>query len=173
VRRAELESALLASAQVTGEIEFVLVGSQCLHAHAVAPLTEVILSVDCDLYPKLAPEKTAMLREKLGKGSVFHVEHGFFVDGVEPDSIQLAEGWEGRLTPMRVGEVTAWCLSVADLLIAKLFAGRLKDYEFIQSALKCCLADGKQVSALIETFPELHTRAVLGARLRIASESVG
>ena len=55
-------------------------------------------------------------------------------------------------------------------MVSKLNAGRLKDYEFINSVLRTRLADFSAVVKRIETFSDLHQRAVLLARLRISSE---
>lgn len=48
----------------------------------------------------------------------------------------------------------------------------LKDYEFINAVLRVHLADFDMVVKRIETFPDLHQRAGLLARLRISSESM-
>jgi hypothetical protein len=52
-----------------------------------------------------------------------------------------------------------------------LFAGRLKDYEFVATVLKGRLADPQTIARLIASFEELRLRAVLGARMQVASQS--
>ena len=110
------------------------------------------------------------MEEALGQRSPYFTDHGFYVDAVEPGLILLPAGWESRLKPFCVGNVTAWCLEVNDLVVSKLDAGRLKDYEFINSVLRTGLADFAAVEKRIETFSDLHQRAVLLTRLRISSE---
>ena len=67
--------------------------------------------------------------------------------------------------------MTARCLEIHDLLVSKLAAGRLKDYEFIAALLMGKLARVEELQRRILTFPDPHTQAVLLARLRIATEA--
>jgi hypothetical protein len=63
------------------------------------------------------------------------------------------------------------CLEIHDLIVTKLGAGRLKDYEFIAAMFMGKLARPGEVVRRIQTFPDPHTQAVLLARLRIATEA--
>src|ERR1041385_5897492 len=128
MQRSQLEAALAAAAQVSGETEFILVGSQAVHAYTSDAPVEVVMSRECDIWAKSRFEKLSVLEEPLGRKSAFAEEHGFYVDAIQPDLVLLPNGWESRLKPMRVGSVTAWCLDVHDLVVSKLNAGRLKDY---------------------------------------------
>jgi len=62
------------------------------------------------------------------------------------------------------------CLEIHDLIVTKLAAGRLKDYEFIAAVLMSKLAHKDEVIRRVQTFRDPHTQAVLLARLRIATE---
>jgi hypothetical protein len=55
------------------------------------------------------------------------------------------------------------------LVVSKLAAGRLKDYEFIAAMLMAKLARAEEVANRIQSFRELRTRAWLLARLQIAA----
>ena len=68
--------------------------------------------------------------------------------------------------------MTAWCLDVNDLVVSKLNAGRLKDYEFINAMLRLKLAQFDEIVRRVQTLPDLHQQAVLLARLRISSETM-
>ena len=170
MRKSQFEAVLKAAAEVSGEQQFIVVGSQSVHAHTENVPVEVLISKECDLWAKGKEKKLAVLEEALGQRSPYFTDHGFYVDAVEPGLILLPAGWESRLKPFCVGDVTAWCLDVNDLVVSKLNAGRLKDYEFINSVLRTRLADFSAVVKRIETFSDLHQRAVLLARLRISSE---
>ncbi len=172
MRRSQLDIALGAAADALKEREFVLVGSQSVHGYTETPPTEVLISEECDVWVKGRFEKVGAIVSTLGKGSPFHDTNGFYVDPVEPGIVLLASGWESRLKPFRVGEVTAWCLDINDLVVSKLNAGRLKDYEFINAMLRARLADFDTVVRRIQTFPDPHQQAVLLARLRISSETM-
>ena len=170
MRKSQFEAVLIAAAKVSGEKQFVVVGSQSVHAHTDSAPVEVLISKECDIWPKGREEKLAVVEETLGQRSAYFTEHGVYVDAVEPGLILLPTGWERRLKPFQAGDVTAWCLEVNDLVVSKLNAGRLKDYEFINAVLRIRLADFDEIVKRIESFPDLHQRAVLLARLRISGE---
>ena len=73
---------------------------------------------------------------------------------------------------MHFGTVTAWCLEVNDLVVSKLNAGRLKDYEFVSAMLRMKLAHFDEIVRRIQSFPDPHRQAVLLARLRISAEAM-
>lgn len=140
MRRHELNLALKAAARVAGEREFVIIGSQAVHAHCKRPPAEVLLSQECDLYPRTRPQAAELLDRELGRNSAFARKHGFYVDIVSPEIANLPEGWEKRLKQFRVGRIIASCLEIHDLLASKLAAGRLKDLELAGAVLKLRLA---------------------------------
>ncbi len=136
MRKHELKAALRAAARLTGEHEFFIIGSQALHAVCSRPPAEVLVSQECDLYPRTRPETAGLLDRELGRNSAFARKHGFYVDVVTPEIASLPEGWESRMKPFCVGRVTASCLDIHDLLASKLAAGRLKDLELVGAVLK-------------------------------------
>jgi hypothetical protein len=172
MRKPQLEAALCAAAAEAGVNELVLVGSQSVFAHTDEVPVEVLGSEECDVWAKERFERLASIQATLGQNSPYHKAHGVFVDPVEPGLLLLPGGWESRLKAMHVGDITAWCLDVTDLVVSKLAAGRLKDYEFINAVLRTELADFDQVTKRIQTFPDPHQQAVLLARLRISSEAM-
>ena len=133
---------------------------------------EVLVSEECDVLAKDGSERLSVIESPLGKGSAYHRSTGVFVDAVQPELILLPQGWQSRLKPIRLDTVTVWALDVNDLIISKLNAGRLKDYEFISAMLRTKLAQFDEVVRLIQTFPEPHQQAVLLARLRISAEAM-
>src|SRR5438067_2451063 len=108
MRKAQLEEALCAAAATAGVKEFILVGSQSVFAHADPVPMEVLISEECDLWAKGRFEKLEVIGPALGRNSSYHTTHGVFVDPVEPGIVLLPNGWESRLKPLRVREVTAW-----------------------------------------------------------------
>jgi hypothetical protein len=65
MKRRELEVALRAASRVARDLEFVLIGSQAVHAHSRRPLAEVLLSQECDLdlYPRTHPIAAGRLKD--------------------------------------------------------------------------------------------------------------
>jgi hypothetical protein len=153
MKRSELQTALRAAARVTRQSEFILIGSQAIHAHCRRPPAEVLLSQECDLYPRTHPQAANLLDTELGRNSAFARQHGFYVDVVTPDLATLPEGWEQRLKPFRVGRITAFCLELHDLLASKLAAGRLKDLELAGALLKLRLGKASILRRRIAKFP--------------------
>src|SRR5262245_361066 len=103
MQRVQLETALAAAAKVAGVNEFILVGSQSVHAHTDAAPVEVLVSRECDIWAKARFEKLTIVEEPLGKKSAFAEQNGFYVDPIQPDLVLLPKDWEARLKPMRIG----------------------------------------------------------------------
>ena len=110
---------------------------------------------------------------ELGPNSAFARHQGFYVDVVTPDLATLAEGWERRLKPFRVGRITAFCLEVHDLMASKLAAGRLKDMEFVSALLKLRLGKAGILRRRIRQFPEQRDRKKLRSRLDVVLQDLG
>lgn len=140
MKKRELTAALKAAGTAAQEREFFLIGSQAIHAHCKRPPAEVLLSQECDLYPRTRPQAAGLIEQKCGRNSAFARKQGFYVDVVTPEIASLPEGWEKRLKQLRVGRITASCLEIHDLLASKLAAGRLKDLELAGAVLKLRLA---------------------------------
>ena len=158
MKKHELKTAIKAAAKVAREREFVLIGSQAIHAHCQRPPAEVLLSQECDLYPRNHPQAATLLDRELGRNSAFAREHGFYVDVVSPEIATLPERWETRLKRFRVGQITAFCLEIHDLLASKLAAGRLKDLELIGAVLKLHLAGVRTLRARIAKLLPISAR---------------
>jgi hypothetical protein len=166
MKRRELEVALRAASRVAGEFEFILIGSQALHAHCRRPPSEVLLSQECDLYPKTRPETANLLDAELGRRSAFARKHGFYVDIVTPELATLPGGWEKRLKALHFGPIRALCLEVHDLLVSKLAAGRLKDLEMASAVLKLKLGNAQVLRRRINQVPHEAERLRLRRRLQ-------
>lgn len=133
MNRNDLEHLIRAAAEVTGEYEFVIVGSQSVLGPIADAPPELRMSAEADMYPLNAPEKADRIEGALGEGSQFHTTFGYYAQAVGPDTAVLPEGWRDRLqrvqsraTNGRVG----YCLDVLDLFMAKAVANREKDREF-------------------------------------------
>ena len=171
MQREQFHFLLSRVAEVCQRRELVVFGSQSVHALTDSPPVEVLISAECDIWLRDEPETTTRLAAELGKDSAFAKATGVYADALPPALPMVPAGWEQRLTPYRVSDVTARCLEVHDLLVSKLAAGRLKDYEFIAAILMGKLARVEELQRRILTFPDPHTQAVLLARLRIATEA--
>lgn len=158
---------------ITGERELVLIGSQAIHATVADVPAEVVMSRECDLLFDESDPIVAALDAHLGPDSERAAEHLVHVDTVSASFPFLAPGWEQRLVPFGPVAPHVRCLELHDLVLSKLAAGRLKDFELITVLLDRHLADLELVRERIANIPDLHMRAILMARLHIVIESRG
>ena len=132
---------------------------------------EVLVSRECDIWLKDEPATQESLKRELGVDSDFQRSKGYYLDPLPPDLPMVPAGWEQRLCAWRVDDIEVRCLEIHDLIVTKLAAGRLMDYEFIAAVSMGKLARPEEVARRIQTFPDPHTQALLLARLRIATEA--
>jgi len=173
MRRHELEHVIGAAANVVGETDFVVIGSQAIlgtYPDAPEPL---LRSMEADIYPKKSPEKADEIDGALGDGSPFHRQFGYYAHGVGPETAKAPAGWERRLVHIRVpsrpgviGELSALCLEPHDLVLAKCAAGRDRDWEFAREALGAGLMDRDELMGRVGEMPldeghRAHVRGML------------
>lgn len=136
MQRSELAHVLRASAAITNENSFVLVGSQAVLLLLDDPPPELLRSTEIDLYPALSPEKSDLIDGAIGALSTFHDTFGDHADGVGPESASLPKDWMTRAVLSYVGDVTAICPDLHDLAASKCAAGRPKDADYVRILLK-------------------------------------
>lgn len=160
MRLEQLHHVLAAAAEVTGEDEFVVIGSQAIlgtYPDAPEPL---LRSMEADVYPLGAPEKADLVDEALGDGSPFHRTFGYYAHGVGPETAKAPAGRHGRLVrvavPARVTtqrQTVALYLEAHDLVLAKCAAGRDRDWEFARDALKAGLVRAPDLLGRVDAIP--------------------
>lgn len=148
MRRAELEHVIRAAATVTGDEEIVVIGSQAILGQFPEAPALLLVSREADVYPRNRPERTDEIDGSLGDGSYFDSTYGYYAHAVGPETATAPAGWEQRLVPIRnenTGGATGWCLEVHDLVLSKCVAGRERDWEFAEEALRHGLADPEEL----------------------------
>ncbi len=135
----QLEHLIRACADIAGDDDIVVVGSQAvLGSHANPPPT-MLVSVEADVYPRHWPERADVIEGAIGEGSPFHATFEYYAHGVGPNTAKAPEGWEERLVALRSENTrgaTGWCMEAHDLVLAKCVAGREKDWSFAQEAIR-------------------------------------
>lgn len=156
MNREELEHIIRASADVTDQYEFVIVGSQSILGPVPNPPEVFTMSGEADIYPLQAPELAEKIEGAIGEGSQFHQTFGYYAQGVGPDTAVLPRGWMSRVhrvqsaaTNHRVG----YCLDLPDLFMSKAAAGREKDREFCMAMLSHGYVKPVEVLSLMEVMP--------------------
>jgi hypothetical protein len=136
------------------------------------PPAEVLLSRECDIYPKNRPQIANLLHQKLGPASRFARQEGYFADVVTPELATLPAGWESRVKPLKFGPVTAWCLEVHDLVVSKLAAARLKDLEFAAAMLELGFAKQRTLFQRIARLDSEREADRVRSRLKIVLDDI-
>jgi len=148
MRRVQLEHVLRAAAQIIDDPDLLVVGSAAIlgtYGEDDLPLAAT-RSDEADLAPfdDRDGSRSMAIEGSLGSGSMFHETHGYYADGVSLETAIVPPGWRERLVLFET-EGTApgrgWCLEHHDLAVAKLVAGRSKDYEFVEALLDASLLD--------------------------------
>lgn len=173
MQRDEFEHVIAAAAEVSGEREIVVVGSQAILGSVPNPPKTMLFSAEADVYPLNDPAKAEAIDGSLGDGSYFHGTYGYYAHGVGPETAVAPAGWETRLVrveiPARVGQsvgAVALCLEPHDLVLAKCVAGRDRDWDFAREAIAAELVHADELFARLQKVPRpsadrVHIRKML------------
>lgn len=157
MNRNQLIHIVRASARITDETRFVIVGSQSILAAREDLPDPLVFSMEADIYPREHPEKAIEIDGGIGEGSMFQSTHGIYGHGVGPETAKCPEGWEDRLIPLtftdRGKTITAECLEPNDLALSKCVAGRERDWEFVQCAAEEGLVELEVMQSRIDALP--------------------
>ena len=154
--REELEHLIRASADITGQYEFVIVGSQSMLGPVPTPEKVFTVSMEADIYPLQAPELADRIDGAIGEGSQFHRQFGYYAQGVGPETATLPRDWMQRVHRVQnrnTNDRVAYCLDVSDLFLAKAAAGREKDRAFCMALFEHGYVTPAQVLKLVPTMP--------------------
>lgn len=151
--RAELEHAIRAACEVSGDTELWIFGSQAILGQYPSAPETLRQSAECDVVPKNRPERADLIDGALGELSRFHRTHGFYVHGLSLEAPTLPQGWKSRVVKVQ-NENTRYhaglCVEAHDLAASKLVAFREKDRAFVRTLLAEKLVDGERLVRRIE-----------------------
>ena len=120
--RSDLEHLIRAAGKIAGDRELVIIGSQAVLGQFPEAPGILSRSMEADLYPLSRPELADSIDGAIGEGSPFHQTHGYYAQGVGPDTATLPKNWKKRLVRIEnsnTGGVAGLCLEVHDLAISK------------------------------------------------------
>jgi hypothetical protein len=174
VRRADFDHLIAAAADICGDDEIVVIGSQAILGSVEDPPPALLRSMEADVYPRSVPERSDEIDGALGDGSPFQSTYGFYAHGVGPETAKAPSGWEERLVrvavPRRPGEegsVFALCLERHDLILSKCVAGRERDWEFATDALREGVVELDELLRRVDDLPvEVERRERVTAMLQ-------
>jgi len=168
MKRSDLEHILRASKGVTGETEFIVIGSQAILGRFPDAPRTLRESMEADLYPRFRPELAEAIEGSLGRYSQFDQTFGYFADGVSPNTATLPKGWEERLIRLsneNTGGAIGWCLEPHDLAFSKLAARREKDLAFVSTLLRFKMVRASRLRKLIQRVEDTALRERLAEAL--------
>ncbi len=162
MRREQFEHVIAAAADVSGEREIVVIGSQAILGNFPEPPETMLFSIEVDVYPLNNPDKADEIDGNLGDGSPFHGTHGYYAHGVGPETAVAPVGSgrtasSGSRFPRESGNrlkssPSAWRFTI--LILAKCVAGRDRDREFARDALAAGLVQAEELLRRSEDLPE-------------------
>ena len=126
--------------ELSGEADFVVLGSLAALGYAGTLPARMAMSVDVDAYGKSDPARIFDLAPKLGQGSAFEAEHGYYLDPVSPRIATLPDGWEQRLVRIELDPgLAAWFLEPNDAAVSKYARMEPRDREWIRAGLEAAI----------------------------------
>ena len=160
MRRDELEHIVLASADLVGEPEVMVVGSQAiLGTFAERELPDAaVASIEADIafFDDPEREKADLVTGAIGELSLFHSTFGIYAEGVAIETIVLPVGWRERLVILKspnTASAKGLCLERHDVAASKLVAYREKDQAYVRALLESGQLDADTLRDRIATLP--------------------
>lgn len=170
MNREDLEHIIRASGDVTDQYEFVIIGSQSILGSVPYPEAIFKMSAEADIYPLQTPELSDKIDGTIGEGSPFHESHGYYAQGVGPETAMLASGWMSRVHRVQNGNTNdrvGYCIDTVDIFLSKAAAGRDKDREFCQALLEYGYVKSTEALLLVPQMPlDDAEKRRLNARIR-------
>ncbi|HET6629916.1 MAG TPA: DUF6036 family nucleotidyltransferase [Woeseiaceae bacterium] len=155
MKKQQLDHVLRAAGRITGERQFLIIGSQSLHGKHPDLPDDIARSAEVDLIAKKNADRTEWLNA-IGQDSPFHETFGYYADPVDEATAKLPKGWKGRLVKLPPGDtegVKGLCLDPHDLAIAKYVARREKDRVFTRALAVRGITDREKLLALVDKTP--------------------
>jgi uncharacterized nucleotidyltransferase DUF6036 len=169
--REQLEHILRAASRIVNERDVLVIGSQSiLGAFDDAQLPkEVIMSEEADiafLDDDLKGSKAGIVEGAIGEISPFHQMNKCYAQGADLTTAKLPEGWQDRLVVLDTPNSEpgrGLCLEPHDCVIAKLVAGREKDFPFADALIRAGLIDPDVLAERIGTV-DVHPKVIAQVR---------
>ncbi len=157
----KVDHILRAAGAATGQGRFVLIGSAAIFAWQAIVPPDMAMTREVDLFAYDVDAKTAEriafeIDGSLGQASQFDETYGYYCDGVGPETAILPTDWEARakeyVGPGTEG-VTAIVPHPDDIALAKLCAGREKDYSWLVAAVRGGIIEPSRMRERLDRLP--------------------
>jgi hypothetical protein len=154
MKKLHVDHILRAAGEITGERQFIIVGSQALHGK-FPDVPQVVHSAEIDLVAKSTADRARWLNT-IGHDSPFHESFGYYADPVDETTSKLPKGWKSRLVALSEGDtggVRGLCLDPHDLAISKYIARREKDLLFTKELARRGYTARRRLLELVKDTP--------------------
>jgi hypothetical protein len=136
MKRADLRRLFARARELSGETDYVVLGSLAVLGHTGDVPARMAVSIDVDAYGKHDPARIFELAPALGQGSAFEAQFGYYLDPIAPRVATLPEGWEARLVRIELEpDLGAWFLDPNDAAVSKYARMEPRDREWIRAGL--------------------------------------
>jgi len=155
MKKQQVDHVLRAAGRITGEKQFIIIGSQSLHGKHPDLADDIVRSAEVDLIAKRDASRTEWLNV-IGQDSESHDQFGYYADPVDETTATLPKGWKGRLVNLPAGDtegVRGLCLDPHDLAIAKYAAHREKDLIFTRELARRGIVSQERLLSLLDQTP--------------------
>jgi hypothetical protein len=156
VRRQELEHVIRAVAEISGERDVIVLGSQAILGSIDDDRlpVEATRSIEVDIAFSFDPDGSCADRVDgaIGELSRFQQTFGYYPHGVGLETATLPEGWRDRLVVLDTPGTSpgrGLCLEPHDLTASKLVAWRPKDREYASALLRSGLISRRTLVARV------------------------
>lgn len=157
----DLWMALDKAAQVSGEREFIVAGSQALLGTLPEGPEMLRLSTDIDLYSRTAvsDDVQRLLIKEFGQFSDFIETHRWEIEPIGPWVMYTAlPGWESRLVKTETpGGTIGYCISPLDIAYNKAEAGRPKDLVYLAGLFQARIVLPSQIKDAMDAAGDVIT----------------
>jgi hypothetical protein len=160
MKRHQLEHVLRAASRITEESDILVIGSQSILGsipdERLPPEASASIEVDVTFFDDPDDAKSDAVDGALGELSPFHETFGYYAQGVSVTTAILPAGWQKRVVELRTMNTEpgrGLCLERHDCVLAKLAAGRPKDYAFATALRAAGLIDLDVLRQRLDTLP--------------------
>jgi hypothetical protein len=137
MKREDLRRLFAQARKLSGETDYVVLGSLAALGYAGQVPARMAISLDVDAYGKSDPGRIFGLAAALGQGSPFEAEHGYYLDPISPHVATLPQSWESRLVRIELEPgLAAWFLEPNDAAVSKYARMEPRDREWIRAGLQ-------------------------------------
>jgi hypothetical protein len=140
MKRDDLRRLFAQARALTGETDYVVLGSLAALGYAGELPPRMAMSLDVDAYGKSDPGRIFGLAPALGQGSAFEADNGYYLDPISPSIATLPDAWEERLVRIELEPgLAAWFLEPNDAAVSKYARMEPRDREWIRAGLKASI----------------------------------